>query len=318
MTYSKLFVVGCPRSGTTWLRSMLIPHSRIIEVPSESQAYSVTYHYFTYFKKQKLEKRLKSALWILKYYGLKPLFLGFESDDIWKGILKNYRIYQSNKYPIGLDNLVNYSELKELMSKARSTSGNDITNVKILIQLMFDQFFEKNRESGQDILLEKTPQHVRYIDVILNQFPEAKVVEIIRDGRDVCVSYQARGKTQYWANQSTESVIKIWKQAIRNGEKAKANPEISDRIYSVRYENLRTSPQEELTKIFDFVGLDYDQAFVDKIIDRTDISKIKNKGEDQHVRKGSIGEWKTRLSSEDIALWEELAGDMLSRLGYEV
>ncbi|MGD1804425.1 sulfotransferase [Dapis sp. BLCC M126] len=169
-----------------------------------------------------------------------------------------------------------------------------------------------------NILLEKTPQHFRYIDVILNQFPEAKSIEIIRDGRDVCVSYQARSKTARWARQSTTSMIKIWKKAIETVEKVKADPEIGDRIYSVRYENLRTDPQQELSKIFDFIGLDYDSTLIDKIIDTTDISKVKNKGEGKHIRQGSIGEWQTRLSPEDIGLWEELGGDTLARLGYSI
>ena len=109
---------------------------------------------------------------------------------------------------------------------------------------MLDNFFEKNGGTKKNIILEKTPQHFRYIDVILNQFPEAKSREIIRDGRDVCVSYQARAKTARWARKSTKSVIKTWKKAIKKGEKAKADPEIGDRLDSVRYENIRANPHE--------------------------------------------------------------------------
>ena len=157
---------------------------------------------------------------------------------------------------------------------------------------------------------------MRYIDVILNQFPEAKSIEIIRDGRDVCVSYQARAKEVRWAKQNTTNIAQIWKKAIEKGERAKAKPEIGDRLYSVRYENLHTHPQEELSKIFNFIGLDYDQILIDEIIDATDISKVKNKGEGKHIRKGSIGEWQTRLSPQDVAIWQELAGDTIAGLGY--
>ncbi|OZH51996.1 hypothetical protein AFK68_27205 [Hydrocoleum sp. CS-953] len=181
---------------------------------------------------------------------------------------------------------------------------------------MFDCFFTNNGGTEKQIILEKTPLHIHYIDVILRQFPEAKSIEIIRDGRDVCVCYQALAKTQSWARQSTTSVIKTWKKAIEAGEKAKADPEISDRIYSVCYEKLRSYPQEELSKIFDFIGLEYDQALVDSITDVNDINKVKNKGEGKLARKGSIGEWQTRLSQQDVTLWQELAGDTLARLGY--
>ncbi|MEB3342262.1 sulfotransferase [Okeania sp.] len=316
MKYRKLFVVGCPRSGTSWLTKIISLHPNILKVPSESHAYSLTYHYFTYLKQQKLKKRFKSAKWILKFYGLKPLLLGFKSEDIWQGIFKHYEAYQKGKDKVGLHNLVNYTELQELIAKASSGSEDDLTKVKKLNKLMFDRFFEKNGGTQKDILLEKTPQHLRYIDVILNQFPESKGIEIIRDGRDICVSYQARSKNARWAKQSTKSVIQIWKKAIERGKIAKANSEISDRLYSVRYENLRTYPQKEISKIFDFIGLDYDETLIDEIIDATDISKVKNKGEGKHIRQGSIGEWQTGLLPEDIALWKELAGDTLAGLGY--
>ncbi len=223
---------------------MIGSHSNILQLKNESHAYSVTYHYFTYLKKQTLKKRLKLAIWILKSYGLKPLLFGFESEDLWQGILKHYSIYQRGQDKVGLHNLVSYTELEKLIVQVRSSLEDDLTKVRILIQLMFDRFFENNGGTEKNILLEKTPQHLRYIDVILRQFPEAKGIEIIRDGRDVCVSYQARGKTARWARQSTTSIIKTWKKAIEKGERAKADPEISDSIYSVRYESLHTHPQE--------------------------------------------------------------------------
>jgi len=249
-------------------------------------------------------------------YGLKPLLFGIESEDLWQGILKQYQIFQKGKNKIGFHNLVSYTELEELIAKVRYGSEDDLTKLRNLNKLMFDRFWEQNGGTEKNILLEKTPNHWRYIDVILNQFPEAKSIEIIRDGRDVCVSYQARGKTARWAKQSTKTVAATWKKAIKKVERVKGDSEIGNRIYSVRYENLRTHPQEELSKIFDFIGLDYDNTLINEIIDATDISKVKNKGEGKHICKGSIGEWQTRLSPEDIALWQELAGDTLAYLGY--
>ncbi|MGD1804424.1 sulfotransferase domain-containing protein [Dapis sp. BLCC M126] len=59
MVYRKLFLVGCPRSGTSWLTKMISRHLNIVRVPSESHAYSVIYHYFTYLKKQTLKKKIE-------------------------------------------------------------------------------------------------------------------------------------------------------------------------------------------------------------------------------------------------------------------
>ena len=243
---------------------------------------------------------------------------GIESEDLWQGLLKQYKIFQKGKSQIGHHNLVSYTELEELIARVKVSyvSEDDLTKLRNLNQLMFDRFWEQNGGTQKDILLEKTPDHWRRIDVILNQFPEAKSIEIIRDGRDVCVSFQAIGKTARWAKQSTKTVATIWKKAIGKVERVKGDSQIGNRIYSVRYENLRTHPQEELSKIFDFIGVDYDNSLINEIINATDISKVKNKGEGKHIRKGSIREWQTRLSPEDIALWQELAGDTLAYFGY--
>lgn len=46
-----------------------------------------------------------------------------------------------------------------------------------------------------------------------------------------------------------------------------------------------------MSKIFDFIGLDYDNILIYKIVDVIDISKVKNKGEGKYICKGFIGEW---------------------------
>ena len=153
MTYGKLFIVGCPRSGTSWLKEIIGSHSDVLVVSNESHAYSITYNNFTYLKNQELKKRLRSAKWIWMSYGLKPLLFGIESEYLWQGILKQYKIFQKSKEKLGLHNLVSYTELKELIAKVRSGSEDDLTKVKNLNQLMFDHFFEKNGGTEKDILL---------------------------------------------------------------------------------------------------------------------------------------------------------------------
>jgi hypothetical protein len=43
MSCRKVFVVGCPRSGTTWTRSMLCAHPHVIAPASETHAYDELY-----------------------------------------------------------------------------------------------------------------------------------------------------------------------------------------------------------------------------------------------------------------------------------
>ena len=114
-----------------------------------------------------------------------------------------------------------------------------------------------------------------------------------------------------------KAIIPEWKRSIQLGNRFRADESLGDRIHLVRYEQLRTDTRSELEKVFEFAGLSYSDTLLDTIIEKTDIKNIKNKGEGLHVRKGAIGEWRSRLSATDIALWKELAGDTLARLGYD-
>lgn len=100
MTYRKLFIVGCPRSGTSWLNRMIGSHPDVLPVPNETHTYSIIMNNFTYLKNQKLKKRFRSLgsiKWIWRCYGLKPLLFGIESEDLWQGILRQYKIFQKGK-----------------------------------------------------------------------------------------------------------------------------------------------------------------------------------------------------------------------------
>ena len=309
---------------------MIRQHPDIISGNSESHAYSLIYDPFTYLQKWKLKKRLKSWESVVKYYGLLPLLTGIKSDDIWRGLLRTYEIYRKGN-KIGLHFFVTYAELEQTISEVRALPDHllvelagevavkdDLIRAQELIKRIFDKFYHQNSKNGQ-IFLEKTPRHLRYVGIILRQFPEAKVVEIIRDGRDVDVSHAARAtnKQERWARKKTEGMIRQWKRCIQLGERFRADVEIADRIHLVRYENLRSDTRNELEKLYEFAGLSFSGTQLDEIISKTDISQVKNKGEGKHVRKGAIGEWRTRLSPRAISLWQELAGDILSDLGYE-
>jgi hypothetical protein len=154
------------------------------------------------------------------------------------------------------------------------------------------------------------------MDVILEQYPDAKIIEVIRDGRDVCVSWHALAQSRRWARKSTPELISQWQRCIRLGETFRARPELQPRIFPVRYEQLRQAPTTYLSQVFDFAELDYDPALVDRIVEAHDINRVIRKGPGQMIRKGAIGDWRTHLSEADQDLWRRQAGEMLVGLGY--
>lgn len=156
---------------------------------------------------------------MVKHYGLLPLLTGIKSNEIWRGILQTYELYRKANQ-VGIHFFVTYAELEQMISEVRAIPDeqlvkltgrvavrDDIIRAQELIKRIFDKFYHQNSKNGQ-IFLEKTPLHLRYVGIILRQFPEAKVVEIIRDSRDVDVSHAARAtnKKERWGRAKKQKV----------------------------------------------------------------------------------------------------------------
>ncbi len=292
-------------------------HPDILSARQESHLYRLIYKPFTFVPQMKRAKRLQKRLWFLKHYGLLPLIFGASSQDTWRGVLRSYRLYEHGG-EVGPHTIVGFEELKTLIQSVRQQSEPDLDRAKRLIELIFDRYFQLSGGESHHIFMEKTPMHIDCLDVILEQFPEAKAIIVTRDGRDVCASWQARAKTQKWARRSTEDLIRLWNKCADLSQKFQADAELRDRIRLVRYEDLRKQPDIELEALLSFVNLSASSDRINRIIDQLDINKIADKGEGQHIRKGKVGDWRETLSDSDIHLWQTQAKESLLRLGYSV
>jgi hypothetical protein len=236
-------------------------------------------------------------------------------DDIFKSVLHKYSSFKRSN-PVGFHLFISEAELFQLIESVRLQSDLDeIQKACQLVISIFDKFYEQAGGDGHQTLVEKTPSNLYYVDVILRSMSGAKVIEIIRDCRDVCSSFAARAKSEAWADKSTKSVSELWKRSIECGEKFRKSPEFRERIYLVRYEKLKTDTKDELQKILAFTELNCDDNLVDQIVRQTHISKYK-RGEGRHVHKGVVGDWINRLSAKDIKIIEEIAGSTMKRLEY--
>ncbi|MEM9819122.1 MAG: sulfotransferase [Cyanobacteria bacterium P01_D01_bin.6] len=308
----KLFIVGCPRSGTSWVTTLIAGHPDVVMVPSETHVYRLIYEPFIELPTWDNRQRRQAWKGILRRYGLKPLLLGLQPADIWRGILRDYQIL-NHPDSYGLHVLADYDDLKAFIKTVKPC--NELEQAEDLIAYLFELFLKRHGKSGQT-LLEKTPMHIRYADRILHRFPDARIIEVIRDGRDVCASYNALAQQQAWARVGTAGAIRQWKRCITWGEQFRAQTEFASRMQVVRYEALKADTVASLQLIFDFAQLDYTSKQISNIVAAADISRIKQKGEGQYIRKGIVGDWKHQLSEAEITLCQEIAGKQLRQLGY--
>lgn len=106
---------------------------------------------------------------------------------------------------------------------------------------------------GKPRWAEKTPGNVRHVDRILARWPEARVVHIVRDPRDVFASFRRSGKYGGPADYG-----RLWCDTIAAAAAARAR--WPAHVHECRYEALVAAPEREIRALLDFAGADWDPA----------------------------------------------------------
>jgi hypothetical protein len=163
---------------------------------------------------------------------------------------------------------------------------------------------------------DKTPMYMQRLPLIERLFPEARFVHLIRDGRDTAVSFLAMPEgivTKTWAHPRTAREFACeWRSEVEAARELGAR---TGRCLEVRYEELVVEPEQELTSICAFAGLDYEPAMLD-YAGRVDVSAKPHQQSLNLAPTPGLRDWRTALSPADAAAFETVAGDLLRELGY--
>jgi hypothetical protein len=112
------------------------------------------------------------------------------------------------------------------------------------------------RRAGKARWIEKTPRHLLMTDVLRGLWPEARMVRIVRDPRDVALSLAGMPFAK-------ESVVGNLVRVDQDDRASRARIEADGLATTVRYEDLVTEPERELRRICDFVGEAYEPGMLD-------------------------------------------------------
>jgi hypothetical protein len=142
---------------------------------------------------------------------------------------------------------------------------------------------------------DKTPLYLAFVDEIAAVWPDARFIVLVRDGRDVALSLLRVpfGPNNVWA------AARFWARGIRLGlEATERHP---GRVLTIRYEDVVAEPRSELRRVFQFLGLEYDDP----------MARI-------GIRRDSVASWRRGMSARDQRLFASVAGAELERMGYEL
>ena len=170
----------------------------------------------------------------------------------------------------------------------------------------FDLFMNYcTKRDGKMRWVEKTPDNVFHIQTIWQNWPNAKIIILKRDFKDVYASWKKNKKRsfEFFLNQATEYLQII--ETYNNHEN----------FMTINYESLVNDTKFALNEVLEFIGEPYKERLENYQGDLTDYNKVLEiTGKvspttislSKPIFSSSIGQWKEILSSAEEAVLNRL------------
>jgi hypothetical protein len=247
-------VVGCPRSGTTLVQSIIAGHPGLESLP-ESHVSTAALFFFP--------GRLYGAVAGLKV--MSRYFVG------WLRAKCAYTPHNLLRYriPLFLER-AGFSDDKDKFESLPSRSREILTT--------FVRFLDSH--AGSEGWVEKTPNNVFCLRLIEKYVPDAHVIRVIRDGEatvasivDAAKRYKDWNERYLMHANNLKRIVALWNRDVRISLQYKEKP----KHLLVSHKKLTADPKSEVSRIFSFLGLPYSDGLLSIRSDRnvTDYEKRK-------------------------------------------
>ncbi len=160
---------------------------------------------------------------------------------------------------------------------------------------------------------DKTPRYIEHIPLLARLFPSARFVHLVRDGRDVALSYA----DVPFGPKSVTKAAQLWSARVSAGMSAgRSLPQ--GRYLELRYEELVDDPETQAKALCDFLRLVFAPEMLEpgrahrEVLKRAALYNPKVTGKISRSRS-----WTQQMPRSQVELFEAVAGDVLARLGYE-
>jgi hypothetical protein len=267
----------------------------------------------------------------------------------------NYQAHFFTRQPL-LKSLVNTPETEEWLTRKsnRWNQGRDLS--PLILRAAADFMMERDAvREGKMIVGDKSPSstiHGQAVRDLHSIYPDAKLIYIVRDGRDVLISERFRNlveESKFLKTEDkriieelrkdqtpftngmqsifTETVVRRvtngWITNVQETEE-QGRRLFADHYCSLRYEDLLERPFEELSRLWKFLDVkNIDEALKGGIKAEMESNPDeewqakRNEGIASFLPKGHAGNWERLFTARDKSLFKEVAGEMLIKWNYE-
>jgi len=267
----------------------------------------------------------------------------------------NYQAHFFTRQPL-LKSLVNTPDAEEWLTRKsnRWNQGRDLS--PLVLRAAADVILERDAaRAGKMIVGDKSPSSTIHGQAVRDMhavYPDAKLVYIVRDGRDVLVSERFRNfveeskflsaedkriiedlrKDQTQFTNGTRSIFtetfirRVAKGWVANlTETEDEGRRLFGRNYfGLRYEDLLNRPFDEMSKLWKFLGIKKISESLEKEITAEMTSNPDEEWQAQRngdissfLPKGQAGNWGRLFTARDKAVFKEIAGEMLVKWNCE-
>ena len=266
----------------------------------------------------------------------------------------NYQAHFFTRPPL-LKSLVNTPEAEEWLTRRsnRWNQGRDLS--PLVLRAAADFIMERDAaREGKRIVGDKSPSSMIHGQAVRDAYavyPDAKLIYIVRDGRDVMVSERFRnfveeskflsaedkriiedlrtdqtpftnGTRSLFTETFIRRVARGWVKNLKETEE-EARRLYGENYFGMRYEDLLARPFEEMQKLWIFLGVSVDpvleQAILQEMSSNPDEEwqARRNEGIASFLPKGQAGNWQRLFTAGDKSLFKQIAGGMLVQWRYE-
>ncbi|RKY15644.1 MAG: hypothetical protein DRQ55_19280 [Planctomycetota bacterium] len=222
MTDAPIFVVGVARSGTTLLSAMLSAHSHL-DCGPESRFFARYRH---------LDARARARI-------LDPVAWPRPAVDFIASL-------RNQGHPISELFGLTLPEIGSFLTERPPSPAAMLESLTVL----------HARRAGKARWMEKTPRHLLMTDTLRQHWPDAYIVRIVRDPRDVAMSL---ARMPFAKDSVVGNLVRVDHDDRISRERIEADP----RAMTLRYEDLVSEPERELRCVCEFIGEVYEPGMLD-------------------------------------------------------